>query len=346
MSQEIDILTPRRRQILNFVVREYIETAMPVSSKSVSSHPGFSVSPATVRNEMAYLEDHEYLTHPHTSAGRVPTEKGYRYFVEQLMEDIHLPEEEQRMIAHQFYQAQLDMNQWMQLAATALAHTARGAAVVVPPRIYRCRLKHMELISIHGAVVLLVLVTQGGLVRQQMLTLDQERSQVDLSRVTRWLNDVFANNDAEEICQQLAALPHFEQEVGQVVARMMQDVDEQQDPPYRDGLVHVLTQPEFEQNADRVISIFSAGGPVDLILSDMLSWSSDQRGVRIIVGGEGQYHSLSDFSLVLSRYGINGQVAGALGVMGPLRMPYARAVSAVRFVSRLLSNLLSDIYGD
>lgn len=346
MGQEIDILTPRRRHILNIVVREYIEKAAPVGSKNISGYPELDVSPATVRNEMAYLEEHGFLTHPHTSAGRTPTEKGYRYFVEQLMDDVLLPLEEQRMIAHQFYQAQLDLDQWMRLAATALAHASHGAAVVTPPRVYRCRFKHMELISTHGSLVLLVLVLQGGLVRQQMITLSETRGQDDLSRIVHWLNDVFAGNETEEIRLQLAGLPRFEQEIGAMVVRIMREVDEQREPSYRDGLVNVLAQPEFEQDANRVINVFASGGPLDVALTELVSTITDGRSVQIVIGGEGQYTDLADFSLVLSRYGINGHISGALGVVGPLRMPYARTVSAVRFVSRLLSNLMYDVYGN
>ncbi|MBN1935273.1 MAG: heat-inducible transcription repressor HrcA [Anaerolineae bacterium] len=346
MSEEIDILTPRRQTILNAVVREYIQTATPVGSKTAAQYPELNVSPATIRNEMAYLEDHDFLTHPHTSAGRVPTEKGYRYFVQQLMEDVHLPLDEQRMIAHQFYQAQLNLDEWMRLAAMALAHAARGAAVIVPPRVYRCRFKHLELISTHGSMILLVLVLHSGLVKQQMLTLTEARNQVDLSRVSRWLNDVFANSATEELRSQLVGLPQFEREVGQTVIQMMEEIDEQREPVYRDGLINVLAQPEFERSANQVMSVFSSGGPLDVALSDILSRTLNGQSVQIFIGGEGRYHDLADFSLVLSRYGMNGSISGALGVIGPLRMPYARTVSAVRFVSGLLSSLLYDYYGE
>ena len=346
MEQKISILTPRRRQILNIVVREYIETALPVGSKSVSQHPELSVSPATVRNEMAYLEEHNYLTHPHTSAGRVPTEKGYRYFVEQLMDDVILPVEEQRMIVHQFHQTQLDINQWMRLAATVLAHASRGAAVVAPPHVHRCRFKHMELLSTHGSLVLLVLVLQGGLVKQQMLTLSQTPSQADLSRICRWLNDILDGNEASEIYHHLVTLPQFEQEISKMVVQIMETIDEKKEPLYRDGLINVLAQPEFEQDANHVISVFSSGGPLDVALSDMLSLGLERQSVHVVIGGEGQYTDLSDFSLVLSRYGINNHITGGLGVLGPIRMPYGRTVSAVRFVSQLLSNLIYDLYGD
>jgi len=345
MSLEVDFLTPRRRLILGIVVRSYIDMAVPVGSKSVSQCRELNVSPATVRNEMAYLEKHGYLTHPHTSAGRVPTEKGYRYFVEQLMGEMRLPLEERRTIEHQFHQAQLDLDQWMRLAATALAHSSRGAAIVAPPRVHRCRFKHLQLISTHGSLVLLVLVLQEGLVRQQMLSLSSSRTQEDLSRVSLWLNDVFAGLESDEIRQQWVPLPAFEQEIGILVARTMDQVDSRGSLVVRDGLVNVLSQPEFVASAQHVAQVFSAGGPLDLILSDMLSMASEKESVQIVIGGEGRRNELSDFSLVLSRYGVNGCATGALGVLGPLRMHYARTVSVVRFVSQLLSNLVFELYG-
>ncbi len=345
MGQDVDILTPRRQLILGIVVQNYIETAMPVSSKSVSRHPDLDVSPATVRNEMSYLEEHGYLTHPHTSAGRLPTEKGYRYFVEQLMGDVRLPVEERRMIEHQFYQAQMEIDQWMRLAATVLAHSARGASIVAPPRVHRCRFKHIELISTHGSMVLLILVLQEGLIKQQMLTLANTLSQEDLSRISRWLNDVFAGLEANEIRHQIAALPVFEYEIGSLVIKMMTEVDGRTEPVYRDGLVNVLSQPEFAESGQTVAQVFSAGGPLDIVLAEMLSMAAERGSVQIVIGSEGQHNELSDFSLVLSRYGVNGYATGALGVLGPMRMPYARTVSVVRFVSQLMSNLVFDLYG-
>ena len=345
MGQGIDILTPRRQLILAIVVRGYIETAAPVSSKAVCQHPDLNVSSATVRNEMAYLEKHNYLTQPHTSAGRIPSEKGYRYFVEQLMGDMRLPVDERRMIEHQFYQAQLDLEQWMQLAAAALAHASRGAAVVASPRVHRSRFKHLELISTHGAMVLLILVLQEGMVQQQLLTLKKSTTQEDLSRVSRWLNDVFSGLEAQEIRHQLVPLPTFEREIGSLIAGMMEQVDTRESRVFRDGLVNVLSQPEFEASARQVAQVFSAGGPLDVLLGDMLSMATDRESIQVVIGGEGQRHELADFSLVLSRYGVNGYATGALGVLGPLRMPYARTVSVVRFVSHLLSNLILDLYG-
>ena len=154
----MDELTERRQVILGLVVREYIASAVPVSSRAVVEQYGLNISSATVRNEMAYLERHGYLTHPHTSAGRMPTEKGYRYFVQRLMEEAQLPAVEQHTIRHQFHQARLDLERWMKLAAAGLAHTTLGAALVTAPQTSQSRFKHLELVSTHGPMVLRGLV--------------------------------------------------------------------------------------------------------------------------------------------------------------------------------------------
>jgi heat-inducible transcriptional repressor len=130
-----------------------------------------------------------------------------------------------------------------------------------------------------------------------------------------------------------------------LIVDLMQEVDSHSTPVYRDGLVNVLSQPEFMESGSQVAQVLSDGGPLDVILSDMLSMAADRGSVQIVIGGEGQRNELSDFSLVLSRYGVNGYATGALGVLGPLRMHYARTVSVVRFVSQLLSNLVFDMYG-
>jgi heat-inducible transcriptional repressor len=338
-------LTTRQRTILGLVIREYVATAIPVGSKSITEQYGLRVSSATVRNEMAYLEELGYLTHPHTSAGRVPTEQGYRYFVQQLMGEIELPLAEQRTIRHQFYQVHLDLEQWMRLAAAVLARTARTAAVVTSPRPNHCRFKHVELISTHGPLVLLILVLEKGLVKQQMLTLTEVRGQEDLSRMSNWLNDAFRGLTADEIATESMTLPAFEQEVGHTIAEIMRSVDRRGGEVYHDGLLNVVDQPEFiaSEGFQQVLRVLEERALLEAILSDALSFASN--GVQVVIGGEGHWDELSECSLVLTRYGVNGEATGALGVLGPTRMPYERAVSTVRYVSRLLSDLLSGLYG-
>src|SRR3989304_2611977 len=190
-------LTERQETILGLIVREYVDTANPISSKALVDKYKLGVSSATVRNEMSALTEKGSLRQPHTSAGREPTEAGYRYFVQRLIGETELPLAEQRTISHQFYQARQDIDQWMRLAASVLAQHARGASLVTAPHQTQARFKHIELISTRGRQVLLVLVLTGGEVRQQMLTLAEPVTQEELSAAASRLNAACQAQDAE-----------------------------------------------------------------------------------------------------------------------------------------------------
>jgi heat-inducible transcriptional repressor len=244
----MDELTSRQRTILGLVVREYVETASPVSSRALVENYGLEVSTATVRNELAQLEELGYLTHPHTSAGRVPTDKGYHRFVTRLLGGVELPLQERRTIAHQFYQARQDLEQWMPLAASVLARTARGAALVTAPQPTELRYKHLQLISTQGQTVLLVMVLRGGMVKQQMLALNEPFSQEVLNEASDRLNQTLNGLTAGEIAARVGELPAFEADIANIVTDTMRRTDAQTaGTVYRDGLSEVLQQPEFAE---------------------------------------------------------------------------------------------------
>jgi heat-inducible transcriptional repressor len=330
----MDELTPRQRTILGLVVREYVETASPVSSRALVKKYGLDVSTATVRNELAQLEDLGYLTHPHTSAGRVPTDKGYRRFVTRLLGGVELPLQERRTIAHQFYQARQDFEQWMPLAASVLARTARGAALVTAPQATESRYKHLQLISTHGQTVLLVMVLRGGLVKQQMLALTEPFSQEALNEISDRLNQLLSGLTANEIKTRVGELPDFEANITEIVVDAMRRTDAQTAGTiYRDGLSEVLQQPEFAEGdqAQGLVRVMEEHSFLETVLADALS-------------PEGRWNELQACSLVLARYGVTGFITGALGVVGPTRMSYGRAISTVRYVAGLLSDLVYDTY--
>lgn len=250
------------------------------------------------------------------------------------------------MIAHQFYQVRQDVEQWMKLAAAVLARTARGAALVTAPQSYTARFKHLQLICTQGRLVLLILVLQDGSVKQEMLTLAQTLSQEVLDEASRQLTNVCEGLGGEAIMALRAKLPAFEAEIASVVADILQQTEARASSTiYRDGLSEVLKQPEFESRADsealrRVMEEHSS--LLEEVLANALS--PNVGGVQVVIGGEGRWRELRDCSLVLSRYGVADQATGALGVLGPTRMPYSRAISAVRYVSDLMSDLVSDLY--
>src|SRR5262245_48256642 len=239
-------MTERRRLILKLVIQAYIETPAPVGSEILTRKYGLTVSSATVRNELAALEELGYLTHLHTSAGRVPTDAGYRYFVANLMDRTPLSPTEQRTIRHQFYQVRSELDQWIQLAGAVLARTAQNASLVTPPRAYQARFKHLELIAIHDTTVLLVLVLHDGTIRQQTFSLEAARSQDELSQSAGRINE--RCHDApvgriEELHQQGRVLPtlpldELERQVLELIARAMRQLEEQVNSEiHSDGLI-------------------------------------------------------------------------------------------------------------
>ena len=343
-------LSERRRRILKAVIQQYIETATPVASQDLAIRMG--VSSATIRNEMATLEEAGYLTHLHTSAGRIPTDTGYRYFVENLMDRTSLSLQEQRTIKHQFYQVRSELDQWLHLAAAVLSRTAHAAAVVTPPRSYESRFKHLELIAINDAIVLVVLVLHEGTVKQQTLPAEPNVTQDSLSRSANRLNALCDNVNARAIATlaQTAVtleppLSGFELSVLELMSRSMQQFEEQMNELiHHDGLLEMLSQPEFVQVAQvrEMLSILQGGTMLDTLIPQAMA----SNGVQVIIGGEHNRDELRDYSVVLSRYGVHGETAGVLGVIGPRRMAYPRSISTVRYIAGVMSDLLNDLYGN
>ena len=339
-------LTPRQQLILGLVIREYISAVQPVGSKTIEGY-GLGVSSATIRNEMVILEEHGYLLQPHTSAGRVPTEQGYRYFVERLMRESQVPLNEQRTIRHQFHQVGVDLEQWMRLAASVLAHQSHGASLVTTLQSTQARFKHLQLISTRGRQVLMVLVMVGGSVRQQMLVLAEPVSQERLSTVAEELNRLYTDLGAESISALSGQLDDLGQDLTKLTLDEMRRSDPMSGEVYRDGLTNVLAEPEFAEagvarNALRVLEERP-------LLEDLLTrtvQNADVGGVQVLIGGEGIWEELRDCSVVLARYGVPGMATGMLGVLGPIRMSYGRTISTVRYVSRLLSDLVTDLVSE
>ena len=338
-------LTERQKLILALIIRDYIETAQPIGSRYLVENYNLNVSSATVRNDMLALTETGYLRQPHTSAGRIPTEDGYRFFVRQLMGHTELPSTTKRTIVHQFYQAGMDIDRWMRLAASVLAHQSQAASLVTAPRSERSVFKHLELISTRGRQVLMVLVLSGGEVNQQMLTLAEPISQERLSIVAQSFNDLLLGLDSESIAALSVKFDALEQEI---ITLILDDLRHTSDmltgEIYHDGLAHVLTEPEFETAdiARNALRVFEERQ----LLEDLLTrtvLSNDLSGVQVLIGGEGNWEELRDFSMVLARYGAPGLATGTLGVLGPIRMPYGRTISTVRFVASLLSDLVEDI---
>ncbi len=337
-------LTERQKTLLLLIIRDHIETAQPIGSKRLVEQYRLDYSPATIRNEMSALTEMGYLRQPHTSAGRVPTEEGYRYFVSQMMPNAELPTAVQHTISHQFHQSRADMDQWMTLAASILAHQSQGVSVITAPHAEQSRFKHVELISTQGRQVLMVLVFVGGEVSQQILTLAEPVTQERLSQTATRLNALLAGLAVDNISALATPSDPLDQDI---LTLILQDVRRTSESGsgeiYTDGLTNVLSEPEFAESdeARRALKIFEERSTLRDLLARTTT-NTNIGGLQVLIGGEGEWEELRQCSMVIARYGVPGMASGTLGVLGPMRMSYTKTIPTVRFVAGLLSDLVND----
>jgi heat-inducible transcriptional repressor len=294
---------------------------------------------------MAALEDKGYISAPHTSAGRVPTEQGYRYFVKRLLKTSDLSRLEQTRITEKLQESPLATEQWMRLAATALARTVQSAALVTAPVSETSRFKHVELISIQGRLVLMVLVLHSGSVHQQMLNLAESLGQPVLSQSAQRVNDLCLNLTANEVRMKGVQLDLLEREIAELAADVMDRADTQQVRiVYRDGLSGIINHFHGNVGAQQAVRVFEERAVLNMILSEVLA--RDENDVQVFIAGDGRWEELNHLTMILSRYGIPGQTSGALGVVGPTHMNYGRAISTVRYMSNLMTTMLVKLFGE
>lgn len=336
-------LTERQRMVLRFVVREYVAAGRPVGSKAVVIGAGIGVSSATVRNEMAALEEMGYLEHLHTSGGRVPTDRGYRYFVAHLMGDIELPSSEQLTILHQFRQVELQLEQWIELAAATLARAAGNVSVVTSPVPQSPRLRHLELVALQPRLGLIIVVTVNGAVRQVMAHWPEDADQARLSPLADALAAALRGMTPDEIASHAVGSSGLARVALEQIALAMRGLTASGASVRHSGLEHVLTQPEFSDAAEAqdLLALLGGGSFMTAILPRL----GEGPGVQVFIGEENPQDELRRLGIVVSTYGVDGEVVGILGVVGPTRMAYDRSISSVRYMARLMSDLMADLHG-
>ncbi|HLJ68000.1 MAG TPA: heat-inducible transcriptional repressor HrcA [Chloroflexota bacterium] len=344
-------LTERQERILQVIVDEYIATAHPVGSAAIVAKSGLGVSSATVRNEMAMLEEYGYIRHLHTSGGRVPTNAGYRFYVERLMGRVRLPSREAQTIRHQFHQAHMELQEWLKLAAAIMATRLRNVGLITAPRSAEAKLRHLEAISIQQAVALLIVVLQDGCVVQEMVSLPEQCSQEELSAAADTLTTLLRGLSAAQVEAHVRGLPAVHSTLASKTAHLLRRADEHEAQLFHAGLPEMLRQPEFawprtnesaaaaSERLGQIVEFLQQGVAIQRMLAELPRESN----VQVVIGGEAAGAPLQDYSFVLGRYGGDDESWGFLGVIGPTRMEYPRAVALVRYMTDLMSDLL-DVY--
>ena len=342
-------LSPREREVLAQIVAHYIQTGVPVSSRAIAKINSESLSPATLRSIMADLEEAGYITHPHTSAGRVPTDHGYRYYVESIVDQVPLPQVEQLMIRHQFGQVEFASEHWFRLAASTLAGVTRSAGLATAAKPQAAHVRRIDLVSINERLASLILVLREGSIKQSLMTLDEPVDQATLNEVAAQLNAQVAGLTAAAAEARLAGLATSDvrdelvTRIGERIVRTLREYDATLiEEVFSDGLLNVMSAPEFAQS-DKLRRVFSALEN-RTYLGQLVGSVAGTGRVHVFIGAENASEEMHDVSLVLAPYGRPNRAVGVVGVLGPTRMSYPQAIGTVRFVSGLMNELVDHLY--
>jgi heat-inducible transcriptional repressor len=348
----IGSLDARSDVILRAVIDEYVTSATPVSSGALVAHNSLGVSSATVRNILSDLEAMGLLTHPHTSAGRVPTDAGYRYYVQVLADEWSLPPVEQRMIRHQFGQVEFASEHWFRLAASTLAANTGTAGLATTAKPQSVRVRRVDLVTVQERMAMLVVVFREGTMKQSLQNLPETTGQDQLDRVAGLLNVLAVDRTAGEVATALADLPlggesaddlDLLRRIGEGLVRTMHEFDAALiDDLFSDGLLNVMAAPEFDRS-EKVRSVFAAlenRGYLGSLVESVARAGS----IQIFIGHENRPLEMQEVSLVLAPYGRIGRAIGVVGVLGPTRMPYSQAIASVELVSGLMNELVEHLY--
>ena len=345
-------LDARAQAILRAVIEEYVTSAAPVGSQTLVERYPFGVSSATVRTILSELERGGFLGHPHTSAGRVPTDAGYRLYVESLVGETPLPPIEQFMIRHQFGQVEFATDQWFRLAATTLASATRSAGIATAAKPRAARIRRVELVRIGERMASVVVVLNEGSVKQALLAIDPSTTDDELEEASRRLNRSCDSLAAADLAERLrwfddapADDPVFTlvRRAGDRALHILRDFDATTvEQLFSDGLLHVMAEPEFavSEKLRRVFAVLENRQYLGELIEDVTRAGD----LRVFIGRENRSDDMADVALVLAPYGRPGAAVGVVGVLGPTRLRYPQAIGTVRFVSGLMNDLVDHLY--
>lgn len=339
-------LQSRKEKILEIIVETYVAEKKPVGSRSIARKLRFKFSPATIRNIMADLEEAGYITHPYTSAGRIPTDRGYRYYVDNIMPVQQLTPQEKKEIARQLAATEKELSAIMEKTSQLLSEFSEEAGVVVYPCMGKSRLRHLELVDMGNNSVLLVLLTNSGLVKNFILDFPSGFSRGHLEKISNLFNSQLEGaylNEMRNYLLQKKLSDDFSffnifRDAFSVFEDAFRRIDEER--LCFEGTAQIISQPEFrDQNAlNRILRLIEERKP----LLEIMGRDMAEDGIKIHIGAENPSDEIRFLTLITANYHIAGEVMGNLGVIGPTRMAYSRVISIVQHIASALEEVLAE----
>ncbi|MFB1050759.1 heat-inducible transcriptional repressor HrcA [Paraliobacillus sp. JSM ZJ581] len=334
------MLSKRQLLILQVIIDEFIQTAQPIGSRAISKKDEITFSPATIRNEMADLEEMGFIEKTHSSSGRVPSEKGYRFYVDHLLSPFHLSKSEMEVISNTFEEEMLEFEQVVQKSAKVLSELTNYTSIILGPKVYETTLKQLEIIQLSSHLAIAILVTNTGHVEHRSFSIPTEIEPSDLEKLVNMLNERLNNVPIIHLHDRL------QNELTVLMQKYMNDFDvayqylkaalfdEQPVQLYVSGITNILLQPEFK-DVNKIHSLYSVMEQEDVMANMLRSYKS---GLHVSIGQENIMDEMQDCSLITANYSLGNQQLGTIALLGPTRMEYARVISLLHVLSNRMSH--------
>lgn len=343
------VLTERKRQILNNVIRDFIITGEPVGSSRLVKQYGLNVSPATVRNELAALEEMGYLRQPHTSAGRIPTDEGYRLYVSTLESFDVLSEKEMKVVSKFYSDLSKEIGDIMHETCDLLSNLTRYVALAFAPPLTKSSVKHLDLVWLGPNAILLVLITDTGRVVKRVIEIVEPVEHKEIEGIEKTLNQRLSGINIDEMSDELKgeiaaqAVPRNRDTVGLVISQIIDCLaEEEEERAYLGGTANILNYNQFDELNEirQLMQVFEQ----KYFLLELLKEALDARQVVVKIGSENVRKEMQNCSFIGTSYQVRGKPVGTLGILGPRRMDYARVISAVKCTAQSLSEVLDSLH--
>lgn len=341
-------LDDRPRDILKLIIRSYVTSGEPVGSRTLAKAMEWKLSPATIRNIMADLEEEGYLAQPHTSAGRVPSEKGYRFYVDNLADSGKLSKSDERYASRMLAESETPED-IMSRTSVVLSTMSKNVGIVVAPPMAATVLKHIEFVDLTDGKILVIFVSTSGLLQRKLIRVGERYTQEELDKASRYLVEKFSGKTLTEIRNELLLMMQAEQSLFDRMLSLLRtwrdSLDQEPiaaDGVYLQGTGNIIIQPEFAdvERMRMLFQMFEEKGRLVKILNACIS-SSPPEGVRIAIGSELGVPDMRDFTLITSSYASSDHTTGFLGIIGPIRMEYERGISIVGYLGRLVGEMIN-----